>query len=572
MRKLKKFIYWFTEYEDFKDLSTAKKLDELFWDIQTFAILLFLILLLVLIPSKVSADDVQTYTVIPEDNCFSFISGSGYDVILTDADTEVRSVLFYSPRRGTNNYIFYIVSLSPFKYKTCASIEYSNSTFYESVNYDGVSYYYGQILGGYNTDLTVNVYSEAMVSGNSYDPDAAYRLTFLGSSPSIDYSPVRKIYPPDNNSVLRDYSAYFDRINSTDSYSLGLYLTRYVKDLDLLASYYLAFLPDQNSTTTNSKGWNSFDYSFNNDNELVISFNDILTTSWGITAVYDHDAFSFYTPTDDLTSSFLNDKDYWNTYALIYPGLNNPSLIELYLNIWNPAVNQNFIYSDLDIPSSITFQTINTQYRVKKISTVEDPVYLKLYTSVVETDDYYDFYVLLSLADGASSPVSSIYNDGLYKDSESGIIEDLTCYNTMDYLGLNPHPVLWIDTSTTATNTIDSLIDGTYNEELISGDDPTLYPDKEQYNSFTFTGLYKSSFNLLSEYIRSDSDSINNAYYTLCDNWKYFDLAARDLRNESFLASFTFLSNQLDWAYNNTILQVPLNMSLVFSVILSIIF
>ena len=584
---MKKFLYKISGFEKFKNLSTHSQTSYLYFELFALEVC-FLVFLLFSIFNPVHAQEIQnpTYTDINANICYKlqrvgnqskmdydFISSvGGRAVYLNWIGDDVYYIIFTDPS-GLYNISTHSDSdsCSAGVPSTSFSVDYGQyDVAVRTSSYNGITFYYVfWDTVGYRYNLLTPIASVNLGS-ESPTPSLAYRYTYgdLAVGPQIDYSKVELIYPPGNTSVLRDYSFWFNKNNKTDSRSFGLYLTRYVKNLDLIASYYLVFNADNSPGLDYSVGWNSFDYSYSN-NQLTVEFNDLMPTQWGCTSVYDYDLFQFYTITNDLTND-LSHLDDWNTYGIIYPNLKDPGVIDLYLTIWFDKTQQ-FLYSDLDIPSTLVFDEITTDYTVNRISTENDIHKLKVYSTVVDSADYYDYYLVLSLADGPDSSVSNIYNAGIYTDDSTGLVTDLYYYEIMTFLGLNPHPTFSIAGSS-PTNTIEDLINGTQDDDLIENDNNNGLPSESEYYSFTYSVLYSQAFSDLGSIYDEEGNNISQLLYTLKDNWKYFEIAQNDLVNTNFLNNFQFISDNLTWFYNNTFLKIPIDISLIFGVILAILF
>jgi hypothetical protein len=123
----------------------------------------------------------------------------------------------------------------------------------------------------------------------------------------------------------------------------------------------------------------------------------------------------------------------------------------------------------------------------------------------------------LSLADGPDSSVSNIYNAGIYTDDSTGLVTDLYYYEIMTFLGLNPHPTFSIAGSS-PTNTIEDLINGTQDDDLIENDNNNGLPSESEYYSFTYSVLYSQAFSDLGSIYDEEGNNISQLLYTLKDN------------------------------------------------------
>lgn len=444
-------------------------------------------------------------------------------------------------------------------YKTTVSFISSDgqdpSTYFSSHSYIKPTYYHSSEIFG-----NLFWYYDKPSSGGSSGSGGS------GSGSSGDF--YKRIYPPQNVTPIADWVS---RIRSTYE-RLGrehyaLYMTRYNKELDSLMGYYLLFDPKDASN------YGKITYALNSDNTLSVTLSDDIYTNFSLTTIFDHSLTENYTPVENgaVGDDLLNYKN-WNTYNTIYLDPNEigfwSALIGStdWINIGsNLFSNKQYTYLDLEISKTITFSPIVTN---------TNDIYfhpLVFYTSTSETDKYLDYYVVLNLSDGVNSNVKDIYNSSCYKDNETG--EDvLSYYSVMPYLNLS-FSFTGKDNETSIITSPSNDFDysdtfyGKYGEEI-----KEAIKSEDEMKALNPLQILSENLSTLTDLLLGITDDVSSIFYQINDNSSYYYTYLESLSDTNLISTGNFMSNELQWIYDNTPFNVPINIGLCTSLVMAVIF
>lgn len=520
-------------------------------------------------------------------------SNNGSDQYYTNySDDDIRGVVFYNspfyrlefvsvstnqPVASPNGYIVSrsVPSGSPAPSFPSPGNQGNGRQFYGRYVYNN-NYFYTS----YNSSLS-NSYAWSnvfvpFVSGVGATTDLTYRYTFgdlniegEGSSVISRFDIVRRFLPVENNETIAFFSSAVVNGNYEqipDNNYVAMYISRYNKSLNILYNYRVVFEDDP---------YYPIVYTKTSDNKLVLQFSSKINTSnGGTTSIFVVDKNRYWTTTDLSNVDEILDPSSWQSYNRPYSDIEsmNPSF-------WQSLFGQTYkgeSYSNFNMSNFLTFdiKTSNSQY----LDLNGNPI--KFFTSVNESSEYYDYYVLLSFrSEKYSSVASEFYNNGntYYIDSETGNRKvNFSYYSIIEYINQKMN---FEDFEGDEFVNIDDYVDGTVSNV---DDIPILNDPNEYVNQFQFTedeyitkpavDAFTEFFDSLVEFVFSDMDHYQYVLNQISYNEDKFLSALDSMQDPSLNASVLWVSEELDWVYNNTILKVPIDIGLVSAVIWGILF
>lgn len=588
---MRNFLYKITGYDSFKEMTTSKKFDFLFWTLWQLVFCLFF-LVVALSFNKIRADEIPTTGTYQSINSF-FNLPSGCYRLFNDVGHSDEYVAVRMDRSQIN-----VSSIPTFSYNLSGSYPYVLYSYSLGSGYnlsDFVEYIYGSPKKytslTYPDDTSTLTFISSSVAdgridltGHLFSGDYYSWYCFLvyqpgGVQPEIDYSPVRKVYPTYSVDDVSSFSYYVKRnynvfplnlLNDRmESKNLVLYFTRYIKDSDALISYYLLFVPDGDY-------W--FNFNFDELGNIVIDFNSSVKTKRGLTSIYSisSNIFNTFSETNFLTEvSNYNNYNNWKTYSVVYSDWDKFKIVGSIFD-FNSITDSIYskTYLDLDIPKSLTLFKLDTGVLNHHVSDSENVIF---YRSVVETSSYYDYYFLMNLYDGSDSSVKDIYNYGNYlTNSSNNRFLARQYYTSMEFLNVS-----YIDYGETLSG--DSSLGGgtiadpedfinTYDPSKAPGlSDEITRPTEDEYDNATLSRVFSSIMDDFTNYLNSESNELSTLIAIMTERRVYFT-SAININNVGFLSASDWISNQIDYVYNNTSFSVLFDLFLASSVVFSIIF
>lgn len=500
------------------------------------------------------------------------------DTSLTLADYPLLYINYTSIYFGTdfyysrNNFVRYLtiddgngksITLYPAIYRTSETGYYWTVSYFSTDGEEASTYFlshdyvhYGSYSYFYNLPSTGDI-----PSGGSSGSGG-------GSGTITNDNFYKRIYPPQNNNSIADWVT---RIRSTyerlGKQHLALYMTRYNKELDALYGYYILWDPSDASTLGNIA------YNLNSDNTISITLSDDITTNFALTTVFDHDLLNNYTPVEAgaVGEDLLNYKN-WNTYNSLYL---SPNDIGLFGSIFGSTDFINFgsnifgikkyTYSDLEIDKTLTLSPITTN----KNDIYGNP--LTFYAAVSSTDKYNDYYVLLNLSDGINSNVKDIYNSAWYKDNETGE-PVMSYYSVMPYLNIN-FSFAGTENETTIIGTPSEDFDYSDTSYGKYGDDiKEAIKSEDEMKALSPIMILSENLSSLTDLLMGLTNDVSSIFYQINDNSTYYYTYLESLSDTNLITTGSFMSGELQWIYDNTPFNVPVNIGLCTSLVMAVIF